>query len=66
MTSETLKLSQLGMTRKSCGDVLDAREMQFLEMLQQGVTVTIQNNELHLKGQQTWQFTALDAEPLTN
>ncbi|WP_046004958.1 META domain-containing protein [Pseudoalteromonas rubra] len=66
MASETLKLSQLGMTRKSCGDVLDAREMQFLDMLQQGVTVTIQNNKLHLNGQQTWQFKALDAEPLTN
>ncbi len=64
--SDVLKLAQLGMTRKSCGDVLDTQETQFLEMLQQGVTVTIQNSKLHLQGQKIWQFKALDAEPLTN
>lgn len=66
MESDVLKLAQLGMTRKSCGDALDTQEMQFLEMLEQGVTVTILNSKLHMQGQKTWQFKALDAEPLTN
>lgn len=66
MESEMLTLSQLGMTRKSCSDTIDTQEIQFLEMLQQGASVTFVNHKLQLKGRQTWQFKALDAEPLTN
>ncbi|MCO7189829.1 MULTISPECIES: META domain-containing protein [unclassified Pseudoalteromonas] len=66
MDSEVLTLSKLGMTRKSCGSTLDNQEVQFLEMLQQGASVTFVNSKLQLKGEQTWRFKALDAESLTN
>lgn len=53
-----LSVSRLGMTRKSCGQELDAFEQQLLQTLKQGAMIQIQSQQLVMQGKHTYLFIA--------
>jgi len=56
LEDSSLSVSKLGMTRKSCGAELDEFEQQFLQALQQGAVLNMQDQTLVMQAEQKFVF----------
>lgn len=56
LNNNQLVVNKLGMTRKSCGEEVNAFEQQFLRALKQGAELKMQGQQLVMQGEQTFVF----------
>ena len=56
LEDSSLSVSKLGMTRKSCRPELDEFEQQFLQALQQGAVLNMQDQTLVMQAEQKFVF----------
>ena len=58
LSEDTLTVNKLGMTRKSCGEQVDALEQQLLSTLKEGAAISLTGDQLTLQGEHHFTFIA--------